>query len=76
LVLVNGTVFELDTAPFTATTNTWYRVRFEAVRNHLRVYIDDVLRLDAVDTSHATGSYGPVMFKTAAQYDYLITTEP
>jgi hypothetical protein len=74
--LVNGAITELDTAPFTSTTNTWYRVRFEAVRNYLRVYIDDVLRLDAVDSSHAKGRYGAVMSKTAAQYDYLTAVQP
>jgi len=74
--LVNGAITQLDTAPFTSTTNTWYRVRFEAVRNQLRVYVDDVLRLEAVDSSHAKGSYGPVMSKTAAQYDYVIAVQP
>ena len=73
---VNGATVELDTAPFTAVTNTWYRVRFEAVRNQLRVYVDDVLLLDAVDTSHGTGRYGPVMFRTSAQYDDIFVMQP
>jgi len=74
--LVNGAIVELDSAPFVSTTNTWYRVRFEAVRNQLRVYVNDVLRLDAVDSSHTTGRYGAVTSRTAAQYDYLIAVQP
>lgn len=74
--LVNGAITELDTAPFTVTTNTWYRVRLEAVGTHLRVYINDVLRLDATDSSHATGRYGPVLYRTAAEYDEVVASEP
>lgn len=74
--LVNGAIVELDTAAFTVTTNTWYRVRLEAVGTHLRVYIDDVLRLDATDSSHATGRYGPVLYRTVAEYDEVAAVEP
>jgi hypothetical protein len=74
--LVNGAITQLDTAPLTITTGTWYRIRFEAIGNQLRVYINDVLRLDATDASHSTGRYGPVMFRTAAQYDTVQAFEP
>lgn len=74
--LVNGAIVELDSAPLTITTGTWYRVRFEAVANQLRVYIDDVLRLEATDASHATGRYGPMMYRTTAQYDTVQAFEP
>jgi hypothetical protein len=74
--LVNGAIFELDSAALPIADNTWYRVRFEAVGNHLRVYINDVPRLDAVDSSHATGRYGPVMYRTAVQYADIEAVEP
>jgi hypothetical protein len=74
--LVNGAITELDSAPLTIASNTYYRLRFEAIGNQLRVYINDVLRLDATDTSHGTGRYGPVMYRTAAQYDYFHAFEP
>ncbi len=73
---VNGAIIELDSTPLTFATNTWYRVRFEAVGTQLRVYIDDVLRLEAVDASHPTGRYGALMYKTTTQYDEIIAVEP
>jgi len=47
---VNGGIFELDSAALTIAGNTWYRVRFEAIDTQLRVYVNDVLRLEAVDS--------------------------
>jgi hypothetical protein len=74
--LVGGSIVELDSAPLSVGTNTWYRVRFEAVGTQLRVYINDVLRLEAVDSSHASGRYGPIMYKTTTQYDEVVAVEP
>lgn len=73
--LANNAIVELDTAPFTVTANTWYRTRFEAIGTQLlRVYIND--QLEATDNSHATGRYGPVMYRTAAQYDDILAVQP
>jgi hypothetical protein len=74
--LVNGAIVELDSAPLTVATSTWYRLRLEAIGTQLRVYINDVLQLEANDASHATGRYGPVMYRTAAQYDDITATQP
>jgi hypothetical protein len=74
--LVNGSVVELDAAPFNVTSNTWYRLRFEAVGTHLRVYINGLLRLEASDASHPAGRYGPIMYRTAAQYDDVLAVQP
>jgi hypothetical protein len=74
--LLNGAIVELDSAPLTIAADTWYRVRFDAIGTQLRVYINDVLRLEASDASHATGRYGPVMYRTATQYDNLLAIEP
>lgn len=74
--LVNNAIVELDVAPLTVTTNTWYRARLEAVGTQLRAYINDQLLLEATDTSHATGRYGPVMYRTAAQYDDILAVQP
>jgi hypothetical protein len=74
--LVNGAITELDSAALTLAGNTYYRIRFEAIGTQLRVYINDVLRLEAIDASHTSGRYGPVMYRTAAQYDYVQAFEP
>jgi len=74
--LVDGAIIELDSAPLSIGTNNWYRVRLEAVGTQLRVYINEVLRLEAVDSSHATGRYGAIMYRTTTQYDDIVAVEP
>jgi hypothetical protein len=74
--LVDGAIIELDNAPLSVATNNWYRVRFEAIGTQLRVYINEVLRLEAVDSSHPSGRYGPIMYRTTAQYDDVVAVEP
>lgn len=74
--LVNNSITELDMAAFTVASGTWYRVRLEAMGTHLRVYVNDVLRLEATDASHATGRYGPVLYRTAAEYDDILAVQP
>jgi pectate lyase len=74
--LVNNAIVEIDTAPLTVAANTWYRARFEAVGTQLRVYINDALLLEATDASHATGRYGPVMYRSATEYDDVLAVQP
>ena len=74
--LVNNAITELDVAPLTVTTNTWYRVRLEVVGTQLRAYVNNVLLLEATDSSHATGRYGPVLYRTVAEYDEVSATQP
>lgn len=73
---MNNAIVELDSAPFTVTGNTWYRTRFEAVGTQLRVYINDSLILEASDTSHASGRYGPVMYRAGMEYDDILAVQP
>jgi hypothetical protein len=74
--LVNDAIVELDSAPFTVAGNTWYRTRFEAVGTQLRVYINDSLVLEATDASHASGRYGPVMYRAGMEYDDILAVQP
>jgi hypothetical protein len=74
--LVNGAIVELDSAPLAIAADTWYDVRFDAVGDQLRVYVNDVLRLEASDTSHPVGRYGALTYKTWALFDDLIAVEP
>lgn len=74
--LVSGAIVELDSTALTIADNTYYRVRFEAIGSQLRVYINDVLRLEATDTSHPIGRFGAVMYRTTAQYDSIQAFEP
>jgi hypothetical protein len=74
--VINGTITPLASLPFPVTLNTPYRVRLEAVSNQLRVYVNDVLRLQATDGSLARGSGGLVTFKAAAHFDNYDAYQP
>jgi len=74
--LVNGAIVELDSAPLTLTSNTWYDVRLAAIGNQLRVYVNDQLLLEAVDATHGSGRYGPVVYKSSALYDNISAVQP
>jgi hypothetical protein len=74
--LVNGVANVLDTATLTVTPGTWYRLRFEAIGNSLRAYVNNQLLLEANDAAYPTGRYGAVMFKAAARYDDFVALEP
>lgn len=74
--LVNGAVTVLASTTFTVAPATWYDLRLEAVGSELRAYVNGTLRLEATDTAHANGRSGPVMFKTAADYDDFLAYQP
>jgi hypothetical protein len=74
--LVNGTITELASVPFTVALNTRYVLRLEAVGNQLRGYVNGGLRLQASDSSHASGSGGIVSYKAAATFDDYVAYQP
>lgn len=50
--------------------------RFEAVGAQLRVYMNDVLVLEASDSSHDTGRYGRMMYRAGVEYDDILARSP
>ena len=74
--LVNGQIVVLDTAPLTVSLGTWYTLRLEAVGSALRTYVNGRLLLEANDSTHSEGSYGLATFRTSAQFDDFIATQP
>jgi hypothetical protein len=74
--LVNGAIQELDSTALKVTQGASYRVRLEAIRDQLRVYVNGVLLLEATDSSYASGRYGLVMFNAATTYDQVLVTQP
>lgn len=74
--IVNGAVTVLANVPFTVNAATWYDLRLEIVGGELRGYVNGFLRLEATDTTLSSGRSGPVMFKTAADYDDFIAYQP
>jgi hypothetical protein len=74
--LVDGVATPLATTAFTVEPAVWYDLRLEAVGNRLRAYVNGTLRLEATDDAHARGTSGPVMYKTAADYDDFSAYQP
>lgn len=74
--LVNGQAVVLDTAPLTVSLGSWYTLRLEAIGSTLRTYVNGRLRLEANDSTYGEGSHGLATFRTSAQFDNFIATQP
>jgi hypothetical protein len=74
--LLNGAVYELDTAPLTVAANTWYALRFEAVGDALRAYVNGRMLLEQRDMSFQEGAYGVAMYKAAIRVDDFTVVQP
>jgi pectate lyase len=75
-VLVNGTAIVLDSATLPVTLGQWYTLRLEAVGNLVRGYVNGTLLVEAADTTHESGAYGAMVFKTQARYDDFTAIQP
>ena len=64
--VVNGVVTELDHETVPLQVGTPYRLRVEAIGTKLIVYLNDQVRLEARDSSHAQGRPGYVTYRAAA----------
>jgi hypothetical protein len=76
--LVNGSVQNLASVPFTVQTNVSYRVRLETIGTRVRVYVNGVLRAEATDASAAPASSGAGLatYKAAVDVDNFMVTQP
>jgi hypothetical protein len=74
--VVDGTVTTLASAPFPVLPATWYQLRFDAIGNQLRTYVNGRLLLEASDSSLPSGNSGPAMFKAATDFDDFSAYQP
>jgi hypothetical protein len=74
--LVDGVSVVLASRSYVVAPATWYDLRLEATGTALRAYVNGTLRLEVSDSTHARGSSGLVMFKTAADYDDFVAYQP
>jgi pectate lyase len=58
------------------TLGAWYTLRLEAVGSALRTYVNGRLLLEANDSTYSEGSHGLATFRTSAQFDNFIATQP
>jgi hypothetical protein len=74
--VVNGVVTELDRDAVPLQVGTPYRLRVEAIGTKLIVYLNDQVRLEARDSSHAQGRAGYVTFRAAASFSGYSAWQP
>jgi hypothetical protein len=74
--VVNGAITELGSVPLTVSVGSTYALRLDATGQSLRVFLNDALVLQAVDSSHAKGRGGAVTYKAAAQFDDYVAYQP
>jgi hypothetical protein len=76
--LVNGSIQNLASVPFTVQTNVSYRVRLETIGTRVRVYVNGSLQAEATNTSAAPASSGVGLatYKAAVDADNFVVTQP
>jgi hypothetical protein len=74
--LTNGTITVLGTVPFQIVQDQPFLLRLEAIGDKLRVYVNDVLRLERAGASLVPGKVGLATYRTAARFDYYTAYEP
>lgn len=74
---VNGSSSTLASkTDFPITTGTAYTVRLELSGDSLKMYVNDVLQLNAHDNNLTAGGIGLVAYKTAAKFDNINAVAP
>lgn len=71
---VSGSTTTIASKSYTFNTGTWYKVKLEMNGSNLKVYINDVLQLQATDSSLSSGGIGLVAYKTVVKYDDIIVS--
>jgi hypothetical protein len=82
--LVNGTVQNLVTVPFTVQANVSYRVRLETIGTRIRAYVNGTLRAEATDATLVPDSNLPLVesragvatYKAALDLDNFLVAQP
>lgn len=62
-------ITQLGQAPLTITPGAWYRLRLETIGNHVRVYVNGQLVIEAIDNAPTAGQAGLVTYHTQADFD-------
>jgi hypothetical protein len=71
-----GQITTLGSIPVTVTPGAWHALRFEAVGDALRVWLNGALVLQVRDSTHQAGRSGVVTFKAAGEYDDFVAYQP
>lgn len=72
--MVDGVFQTLATRTLSIVPGQTYRVRLEAAGSQIRLYINDVPRLDAVDTDLSHGQAALLTYRTQADFDNVVVS--
>lgn len=74
--LKNGAITVLDSEPFTRQAGVPVNLRLEAVRDKVRVYVNDELRLEHGGADIVAGKVGLMTYKASAAFENYVAYEP
>jgi hypothetical protein len=74
--LTNGGITVLDTAPYTRQAGVPVQLRLEAIRDRVRVYVNDELRLERSGADIVAGKVGLMTYKASASFENYVAYEP
>lgn len=63
---------EISNVPLTVNANATYTLRIVANETSIKVYVDDVLKIEATDHTFSTGQIGLRSYKAEAEYDDIM----
>jgi hypothetical protein len=73
--LTNGAITVLDSEPYTRQAGVPVKMRLEAVRDRVRVYVNDELRLEG-SAGIVAGKVGLMTYKASAKFENYYAYEP
>lgn len=74
--LTNGAITVLDSEPYTRQAGVPVKLRLEAVRDRVRVYVNGELRLEHAGEAIVPGKMGLMTYKASAAFENYVAYEP
>jgi hypothetical protein len=74
--VVNGVSTAIRNVPFTVTLNRVYKLRFEAIGNKLRAYVDGTLLTEYADSTFPAGQFGLATNRTSTEFTTVNAYQP
>jgi len=74
--VVAGKITWIVSTPFTCDLGVWYRLRVDVSGNLIRFYINDVIVLEATDSTFGKGKIGIGALHADARFDDVVVNNP
>lgn len=74
--LVDGAIYSAGEANYPVIPGTWYKLRYEGVGFHSRVFVNDQLVLQGNPTAGQKGRVGLMTYRATAEFDDFTAYQP